>query len=69
MFRRAMKRAVQNAMRQGAEGIKVQVGGRLVELRSRVASGIGKVACLCTPCEPTLITQRRRPVPRTGLSV
>ena len=29
MFPRAMKRAVQNAMRQGAEGIKVQVGGRL----------------------------------------
>jgi small subunit ribosomal protein S3 len=29
MFRRAMKRSVQNAMRQGAEGIKVQVGGRL----------------------------------------
>ncbi|MCY3565471.1 MAG: 30S ribosomal protein S3, partial [Gammaproteobacteria bacterium] len=29
MFRRAMKRAVQNAMRQGAQGIKVQVGGRL----------------------------------------
>jgi len=29
MFRRAMKRVMQNAMRQGAEGIKVQVGGRL----------------------------------------
>ena len=29
MFRRAMKRAVQNAMRQGAQGIKIQVGGRL----------------------------------------
>ncbi len=29
MFRRAMKRAVQNAMRLGAKGIKVQVGGRL----------------------------------------
>jgi small subunit ribosomal protein S3 len=29
MFRRAMKRVVQNAMRAGAEGIKVQVGGRL----------------------------------------
>lgn len=29
MFRRAMKRAVQNAMRAGAEGIKVQVAGRL----------------------------------------
>ncbi|MDT8399458.1 MAG: 30S ribosomal protein S3 [Pseudomonadales bacterium] len=29
MFRRAMKRVMQNAMRQGAQGIKVQVGGRL----------------------------------------
>ena len=29
MFRRAMKRAVQNAMRIGAKGIKVEVSGRL----------------------------------------
>jgi len=29
MFRRAMKRAVGNAMRLGAQGIKVNVGGRL----------------------------------------
>ena len=29
MFRRAMKRAVQNAMRQGAEGVKIRVAGRL----------------------------------------
>lgn len=29
MFRRAMKRAVQNAMRVGAGGIKIQVSGRL----------------------------------------
>jgi small subunit ribosomal protein S3 len=29
MFRRAMKRAMQNAMRSGAEGIRVQVSGRL----------------------------------------
>lgn len=29
MFRRAMKRAVQNAMRLGAKGIKVKVSGRL----------------------------------------
>lgn len=29
MFRRAMKRAVQNAMRQGAQGVKIMVGGRL----------------------------------------
>lgn len=29
MFRRAMKRAVQNAMRAGAQGIKITVAGRL----------------------------------------
>ncbi len=29
MFRRAMKRAVQNSMRLGAQGIRVNVGGRL----------------------------------------
>src|SRR5690554_3771138 len=29
MFRRAMKRVVQNAMRQGADGIRIQVSGRL----------------------------------------
>jgi small subunit ribosomal protein S3 len=29
MFRRAMKRAVQNAMRAGAQGIKIMVSGRL----------------------------------------
>jgi small subunit ribosomal protein S3 len=29
MFRRAMKRAVQNAMRLGAQGIKICVSGRL----------------------------------------
>ena len=29
MFRRAMKRAVQNALRAGAEGIRVSVSGRL----------------------------------------
>ncbi|XBC39171.1 MAG: 30S ribosomal protein S3 [Buchnera aphidicola (Nurudea shiraii)] len=37
MFRRAMKRAVQNAMRQGAKGVKVEVSGRLggVEIARR----------------------------------
>jgi small subunit ribosomal protein S3 len=29
MFRRAMKRAVTNTMRVGAEGVKIKVGGRL----------------------------------------
>ncbi|VFP88717.1 30S ribosomal protein S3 [Buchnera aphidicola (Cinara piceae)] len=37
MFRRAMKRSVQNAIRQGAKGIKVEVSGRLggVEIARR----------------------------------
>ena len=35
MFRRAMKRVVQNAMRLGAEGIKSSVGGRLGRCRDR----------------------------------
>jgi small subunit ribosomal protein S3 len=29
MYRRAMKRAVTNSMRLGAEGIKINLGGRL----------------------------------------
>ena len=28
-YRRAMKRAIQQGLRQGAQGVKVQVGGRL----------------------------------------
>jgi ribosomal protein S3 len=63
MFRRAMKRVVQNAMRQGAEGIKVQVSGRLVAPRSRAPSGIARAACPCTRCVRTSTTPptRRRP--------
>ena len=29
-YRRAMKRAIQQAMRQGAQGIKIQLGGRIL---------------------------------------
>lgn len=29
MFRRAMKRAIQNTMRAGAQGVKISIGGRL----------------------------------------
>jgi small subunit ribosomal protein S3 len=29
MFRRAMKRAIQNSIRMGAQGIKIKIGGRL----------------------------------------
>ena len=34
MFRRAMKRAVQNSMRLGAQGVKVMVAGRLINFRA-----------------------------------
>ena len=40
MFRRAMKRAVSNAMRLGSEGIKINVSGRLngAEIAIRMVS-------------------------------
>ena len=50
MFRRAMKRAVQNAMRIGAKGIKIRLAVVSAVPRSLVLSGIAKVVCLCTPC-------------------
>ncbi len=48
MFRRAMKRAVQNAMRIGAKGIKIQVSGRLGGAGTHVLNGIAKVVPLHT---------------------
>ena len=40
MYRRAMKRAVTNTMRLGAEGIKITVAGRLNGAEIRVLNGI-----------------------------
>ena len=44
-YRRAMKRAIQQALRQGAEGIKIQVAGRLsgAEMARRVTLREGRV--------------------------
>jgi len=44
-YRRAMKRAIQNAMRQGAEGVKIEVSGRLsgAEMARRVWLRDGRV--------------------------
>ena len=53
MFRRAMKRAVQNAMRAGAEGIRVQVSGRLVELKLLGLNGIARVVSRFIHCVQT----------------
>jgi small subunit ribosomal protein S3 len=57
-FRRAMKRAVQSAMRLGAEGIKITCGGRLGGAKSRAPNGIAKAACRCTRCAPTSTTAK-----------
>ena len=69
MFRRAMKRAVQNAMRLGAEGIRVQVGGRLGGAEIARTSITAKVVCRCTHCVRISITRLLKPQPLTASSV
>lgn len=67
MFRRAMKRAVQNAMRLGAKGIKVEVSGSVWAARkSHVPNGTAKVAYRCTLC---VLTSTTTPLKRTPLTV
>ena len=66
-FRRAMKRAVQSAMRLGAGGIRINCSGRLGgSPRSRAWSGTAKVACRCTRCAPTSTTASPPPSPPFG---
>lgn len=65
MFRRAIKKAVQNALRAGAKGIKVQVSGRLggAEI-SRKPSGSVRDAFLCihsVPISTMLLLRHRLP--------
>ncbi len=66
-FRRAMKRAVQSAMRMGALGIRVNVAGRLVVQKSHVLSGIVKAGCLCIHCVLKLITAKLLPQQHTAI--
>jgi ribosomal protein S3 len=53
-FRRAMKRAVQSALRGGALGIRINCSGRLG------GAEIAKAACRCIPCAPISITAQPR---------
>jgi len=69
MFRRAMKRVVQNAMRQGAEGIKVQVSGRVGGAEIARTSGTGKVVYLSTLCAQISTTPHTRQRLPTASSV
>jgi small subunit ribosomal protein S3 len=69
MYRRAMKRAVTNTMRLGAEGIKINVGGRLNGAEMPAVNGIEKVECHCILCVQILITVQQKQKPLTVLSV
>ena len=63
-FRRAVKTAVASTMRMGAEGIKIQVAGRVAAPRWPVPRPSRRVAFRCTPSVPTSTTASRRPSPR-----
>jgi hypothetical protein len=64
-FRRAMKRAVQSALRLGAEGIASPAPAVWAAPRSRAPNGTAKAACRCTRCAAMSITPKRRRTPLT----
>src|SRR5579875_794646 len=65
-FRRAMKRAVQSAMRLGAQGIRINCSGRLGGAEIARMNGIARAASRCTRCGPISISAMVRPRPLTG---
>jgi small subunit ribosomal protein S3 len=62
-FRRAMKRAVQSAMRLGAQGIRINCSGRLGGAEIARMEWYREVACRCTRCAPTSTTASPPPSP------
>lgn len=68
-FRRAMKKAINSALRFGAQGIKVSCSGRLGVQKCHGPNGSRKGGCPCTPCGQTLIMALLRPKPPTALLV
>lgn len=66
MFRRAMKRAVQNAMRLGAKVSKLKLAAVWAARKSHVPNGTVKVAYRCTLC---VLTSTTTPLKRTPLTV
>jgi small subunit ribosomal protein S3 len=63
MFRRAMKRAMQNAMRLGAQGIKIMSSGRLngIEIARTEWYREGRAAAHPAPTSTTASPKPRRP--------
>ena len=68
-FRRAMRKAVEESLRFGAQGIKVKVSGRLNGAEIAVANGICRVSYLCTHCALTSTTVWRKRKRRLARSV
>ncbi len=52
-YRRAMKHAVQQAMRRGAKGVKIRLAGRLGGAEMSRRSSRWTAGCRCTHCAPT----------------
>ena len=67
-FRRAMKRAVQSAIRGGAEGIKIQCAGRLGGAEIARTEGYNEDVCRCTLFARISTTRRFMPPRRMGSS-
>ena len=63
-FRRAMKQCIGRTMKLGAQGIKVQVSGRLGGLKSQEANIITKEPFRCRHCvlTSTMVSQRLTPL-------
>jgi len=68
-FRRAMKRAVQSALRLGAEGIKIVCGGRLGGAEIARVEWYREGACRSIRCAPILTMPSMKLLPLTALSV
>ena len=66
MFRRAMKRAMQNAMRLGAQGIR-SCPGPSERCRNRSRRVVSRRSCRCTPCAPTSTTALPKPLTTYGI--
>jgi len=67
-FRRAMKKAVQTALKFGAKGIRVACSGRLAAPRCRDTSGTARGEFRCIPSAPTSTTASLKPRPPTERS-
>jgi len=59
-FRRAMRKAVEESLRFGAQGIKVKVSGRLNGAEIARSECTCRANCRCTLCAPTLTMGLRK---------